>query len=276
MALCRDQGERVPFVVAVRVHALALFGTMITPGGSGGAPALAFSLTRGGHPAAESWSVAIGIFAIDTLFFAWSLPLALPLLIAAGALPASTVWLPLGAIAVALSVALATLLMFRLVWLRSLASWLFRGPLLRLRRRALRGVDRFVQASNAFPTGRWGWHLRMQGLTAVSWLGFFAVLPMVAAGFGASAAPLALVGFQLIVTAVSAVVPTPGASGFFEAAIGAFVLRLDRLAPASAIALTWRLITFYLFFGVGMLLGGILVATSIDAASVRGDRVEPD
>jgi uncharacterized protein (TIRG00374 family) len=271
VVLCREQGARIPFVSALRVHALALFGTMITPGGSGGAPALAFALTRRGMPAAKSWSVAIGTFAIDTLFFAWTLPLALPALIASGALPASTAWLPLGAVAVALSAALATLLMFRIAWLQMLASRLFRGPLLRFRRRALRGVERFVKANDAFPTGRLGWHVRMQALTLVSWLGFFAVLPMVAAGFGVSASPLALVGFQLIVTAVSAVVPTPGASGFFEAAIGTFLLRLDRLAPASAIALTWRLLTFYLFFGVGLLLGGILVATTIDAAATGSD-----
>ena len=155
---------------------------------------------------------------------------------------------------------LAFVLIFRVHWLDGLADRLFRGPLLRFRRRSLRAIRGFTNTSDSFPYRNPVWHLKIQGLTAASWIGFFMALPLIASAYGARFDPVGGTTFLLVATALSAVVPTPGASGFFEVGVGAYLVRLDADAPATVITIVWRLITFYVFFLIGPLVGGYVLA----------------
>lgn len=258
--LCREQGVPLSLFDGLRANALTLLGAMVTPSGTGGAPAMALALATRGMTSAQGWAVAVGIFAIDTLFFAWSVPLALAAMLVTGSLPVGSVWIPLGGAAVAVSAAIAYLLLFRVAAVKAIVGLVFRGPLLRLRKRATRSVESFIEASEAFPKRSASWHLTIQTLTLVSWMGLFAALPLVASAFGPATDPIGLAAFELVLMAVASVVPTPGASGFFEAGTGAMLIQLDPTLQASAITLTWRIVTYYLFFIICPPLGGHLVA----------------
>ncbi|MEJ2287883.1 MAG: lysylphosphatidylglycerol synthase transmembrane domain-containing protein [Deinococcales bacterium] len=261
--MCRRLGFRLPLFHALRAHILGMFSATVTPGGSGSTPALALALQGQRLPPGVAWAVGVAVFGADALFHTWGLPIALGLLYALGLYPHTPGWLALGALTVVLSAAVAYLVQFRLPWLEPLARWILRGPLIRWRRRGLRFVETTLESNRLFRNAPLGFHLTLQGVTALSWISFFSILFFLARGLGVVVSLPAIEAAQMVVVVMSTFVPTPGGSGFFELGISYVLIARGGGSAVPGVVLLWRLVTFYSIFLLGPLLGGYLVTRRV-------------
>lgn len=270
--VCRRIDLTLRFRHAVRTHVLGMFSATVTPGGSGNTPALALMLQHHGASSSDAWAVGVAIFRADAIFHAWGLPAALTILYLFGLMPGGAVWLWVGAAALAITVALAYLMQFKVHWLRPLASGILRGPLLRFRRRGLRFIDEMLAADRTFAGAPIVWQLGVQGLTVGSWLSLFAVLFVLAQGLSVPVTFLGAVAIQIVIATASVVVPTPGGSGFYELAISYLLIAKGGESSVPAVVLLWRLITYYAIFLIGPMLGGYVLAKRVQQAAHERDR----
>lgn len=270
--LANRLGRRLLLHRAVRIHLLGVFSASVTPGGSGGFPALALALQHHGVASGSAWACGTAVLAADTVFSAWATPAALLALHHADLLPRAAWVAPAGIALSVVALAVAALLAFRLRWVEAVVSSLFRGPLTRFRRRALRFARALVRANGVLVGAGPGLHAKLHLLTALGWAAFFAVLWALAHAFGLPLGLWQAEAIQVVVTTVSAVVPTPGGSGFFEVAV-AYLVRAETgagqvgsgggVAGLGATILAWRLLTYYAIFLVGPLLGGYLLVRQV-------------
>lgn len=257
--LCKRLEFRLYLRHALRTHILGVFSTTVTPGGSGSLPAVALILNHQGLASGSAWAVGVSIFAADALFHAWGMPLALTSLYLLGLYPTSPIWIILGIVATLLTAALAYLVLFKLVWLEPLTRSFLRGPLLRFRRSGLRFIQSLLESNALFLNASVSWHVSVQAFTVLSWGSLFLILFFLARGFGIQLSVLATEAAQMVVTILSTVVPTPGGSGFFELGISYLLIGEGNDSAVPAVILLWRLLTYYLYFVLGPLLGGYLL-----------------
>ena len=94
--LAGAQGQRLTPGGAFLAHAAMVFGTAMTPSGTGGGPALMVALSRIGLPLGRGLGIAIQLFILDLVTFGWLIPAGLVYLLAASpfALPAGVQTLP--------------------------------------------------------------------------------------------------------------------------------------------------------------------------------------
>lgn len=239
--LAAVHGYRVPRLHAAMAHVAMVFGSAVTPGGSGGAPALAAALAHVGVPLGTSMGVAMQVAVLDLVLFAWLIPVALITRAAVGSLTVPWQVGAAGIAAVAVAVALAMALVrlprpivaavLALTRVRALRRW---APRLRALARS------YYRAARTFADlglGAWSY---LQTLTLAAWLASFVMLWGLMRAFGQDAGLLDVVTSMSIVTLVSFFVPTPGAAGFTEAAVS--------LTAATAPLVWWRLGNFYLAY----------------------------
>lgn len=255
--LCREQDILVGYRPALYVHLVAVLGAAVTPSNTGGAPTTVAAMGRLGVPVGKGIGVVVQIFVLDLIFFAWSAPLGMGFLIYA-----DTITLPLNAEVTALAMiclAIAGALVLtrhpRLVVraILAVAGW----PLLRRFGPRLRGIARDYHKSAAafrrMTTPTW---LALHLITAVGWLAAFTILWALLRVYGAEAGLLGILALLASLTLISHLVPTPGGSGFIEAAVA-----LAAAPPGGSVAaavLVWRLTSFYLIFLLGPLAGWLL------------------
>lgn len=265
--LCRFQGVPLRLRWALLVHLAGVFGAVITPGSSGGAPAIVMALTRLGVPLGKGVGVASQVFLLDLIFFSWAGPLGLGLLIYTGtiALPVDTEILT--GIAVALAVALAVVIgryprlgSGALLWLAG------RRPLQRFSRRLgaiARDYHRSAHAYLGFSTGKYALlHL----FTLLGWLGNYLLLWALLMLYGIERSPVTVTALLANISLLATFVPTPGGSGFVEAAVGLTAGGASATAPL----VLWRLLTYYLFFVLGPAAAWLLFRSNPLAARARG------
>ncbi len=269
MFICRSLGYRLRPRHAIRAHVLGMFSAAVTPGGSGSIAGLALTLDLQGMDRAKAWGAALGSMAADTTFHSWAMPLSLIALYALGVYPRTPLWAALGVIVIALTVALAYLLLFKFAWLRPLLGYVLRGPLLRFRRGGMRFADSFIAASQTFAAAPFWKHSLIQLLTAGAWAAYFMVLYFLLRGLGVSLGVwLALAG-QTVAVVMSTFVPTPGGSGFFEVVLSWFLVGHGSGEAGPAAVFAWRLITFYSLFILGPLLGGYLIVRQVGTGAAE-------
>lgn len=265
--ITRLLGYRLKHRHALRAHILGMFGSAITPGGSGGGPAQAITLELQGMDRARAWAATLATISHDLTFYAWSLPVSLSILYASGLLPRSVFWTA-GAVAVAAgTIVLAYLLLFRAHLLRDVAKFVLRGPLLRFRRRWLRFVDRFLAANRLLSGARVGDMLLLQLCSALGWFSIYAILIFILAGFRMSIPPLITIAGQNAIVIASAAFPTPGGSGFLELLLSWFLARQGGTGAVAAAVLVWRLLSYYSIFLLGPLVGGYFVVRAASRAT---------
>jgi hypothetical protein len=257
--LCRRLGHRLRLHHAVRAHILGNFSAAVTPSGHGNAPAIALTLQYQGSNSGQAWATSIAVFVADTLFLIYALPISLVFLRLHGLYPNTLLWNSVGILAVLLPCFIAYVFLLRLQWFVPVFRGLLRGPLLRFRKRTLRFVDSLLESNQMFTGAPWKFYALTQLLTLCSWLAFFLVLSTLARGFGLEVAVLATTAWQVATTTLSFAVPTPGGSGFFELGTSLLFLNHGNDAAIPALLLAWRLLTYYLFFLLGPLLGGYLL-----------------
>ncbi|MDZ7800592.1 MAG: lysylphosphatidylglycerol synthase transmembrane domain-containing protein [Trueperaceae bacterium] len=258
--LVRRTGAPLRLRHAVRCHVLGLFASTVTPGGSGGMPALALSLTRQGVPSGTAWSSGVAAIAADTVFYGWSLPVALLVLDRSVTLPNPVVLRTAGLIVSVGGLAVAYLLAFRLAWALPLSRWALRGRLARHREGVERFLTNLLEAHGLLHGAPWSWHARFHLLVAASWGAFFAVLWASARGFGLPVDPWTVIAALVLVAGLGSVVPTPGGSGFFEFGASLALVAQGARGGVVGAVVVWRLISHYALFLIGPPLGGYLWA----------------
>ena len=270
--LCRGQGIPLPYRSAVVVHLVAMFVAALAPQNTGFAPATVAALSRLGVPVGRGVGVAVQIFVLDLIFFAWAVPLGVGYLVYSDALE-----LPPGAGALAfatgcLAVVLATALSRRPQLVAGLifavARWQLVARFASRLRRVARDYYRSARDFLKMPASYW---LALHLATAAGWLGGFVLFWLLLELYGVEAGFLATLATLSSITLVSHVVPTPGASGFMEAAVG-LSIGANPGGGAAAAVLVWRLASFYVVFLLGPPAGWLLYLSRPAAFPARGRR----
>lgn len=133
-------------------------------------------------------------------------------------------------------------------WLGNLSHW---RPLRRWGMRIRSWSSDLQQASQAIrsrPPSFWG---KAFGSTILSWSARFLTLNMILMIFLESIPHIAVLARQLILWLVMTISPTPGSSGFAEVALPAFLGDLIGFGYLAAVAITWRIATYFLYLFVG-------------------------
>jgi glycosyltransferase 2 family protein len=261
--LCTRLSHNLKFRHALRAHILSTFSGTVTPGGSGATPAMALMLQYQGLPSGQAWATGISIFVADAIFHVWGLPLAILFLRWQGLYPKGVLWTVGGILAIVVTALIAYILLFRLRWLEPIFRTLLRGPLLRFRKGALRFVDSLLESNQYFLGASWGFYGLTQLYTFMSWFCFFLVLTFLAKGLDLHISAIASAAWQIATTTVSYFVPTPGGSGFFELGTSLLLLGRGNDNAVPAVLLAWRLLTYYIFFLLGPLLGGYVLVKQL-------------
>jgi glycosyltransferase 2 family protein len=257
--MCRRLEHELKFRHALRTHILGIFSAAVTPSGGGSTPAIALSLQYQGLSSAQAWATGIALFVADAIFILWTLPFALIFLRLHHLYPTTWWWNAIAVIAVAVTAFIAYVFIYRLQWLGPIFRRLLRGPLLRFRRNALRFVGSLLESNQIFTGASWKFYGITQLWTLLSWLSFFSILTLLARGLNIAIPIIASEAWQLVVTALSFAIPTPGGSGFFEFATSVLLLDKGNNGAVPAVLLVWRFVTFYLFFLLGPILGGYIL-----------------
>ncbi len=264
--LARSQGQRLGWWHAFVAHVAQVFGTAMTPAGTGGAPFLVVALGEVGVPSGVGLALAVQLFVLDLAALGVLILLGLGYLLLAspvvlGPLLAVTAGVA-GAAALAVSVLLARFPAPAVRWLHALTRWrILRRFRPHLRRMA---VD-YRASATAFrdlPLVDWAW-LHLVNLTA--WLSNFALFWVLLTMYGADTPLLQVLALLAMITLLSFFVPTPGASGVMELLLGLAAFDTgSRLRSVAAPVVLWRLTTFYAAFVLGPLCASLLLTRRRD------------
>lgn len=255
--LAHATGGRLSLVGGVQAHVAGVFGAAVTPAGGGNSLGIALLLYRLGLTSEAAVAVAVMSLVGDLVFFCWALPtFGIYLHLGGVRLPIEHLgWVIAGTSVLALVT--SWLLAFRLDLAVRATRRLARLPWLRrLRPRLEEFLERLELAGERFALRPWSWHLRFHLLSGAGRVVHFLVLNAVLVALGLRFEQLVVLGVQILVHAFAFVVPTPGASGYQEAAI-TFALR-GRVPSTglSAAVILWRVLQHYVYFLAGPLLGG--------------------
>jgi uncharacterized protein (TIRG00374 family) len=247
--LCRNQKIPLRFRSAVLVHLTSMFAASVTPGNVGVGPVIAVALRRLGMPFGKGVGVAIQVFIFDMIFFAWAVPLSLGYLIYSNTLRLPPVS-EFAAIAIAgLAIVGAVFLtryprpVVRLMLVAARWSLLNRfAPRLR---KVARDYYRSVIAFRNMSLFSW---LMINVVVAAGWFSGFVLFWLLLKLYGVEVGLLATLAILTSITLVSHLFPTPGGSGFLEAALG---LSIGAGGGAAAALLLWRLASYHVIFFLG-------------------------
>lgn len=277
--LCRGQGIPMPYRPALMAHLVAVLGAAATPSNTGGVPVTVAALGRLGVPVGKGIGVVVQIFILDLIFFSWSAPLGLGYLIYSKTLPlpirseilvfATAVLAIAGVVVLTRYPSLVVRLMLALAKL----------PLLnRFRERIESTASDYHSSARMYTRMSAADWLALHAVTAVGWLAGFVVLWSLLGLYGIETGFPAILALLSSITLISHFVPTPGGSGFIEAAtalaVGAGV------GTVAAAVLLWRLLSFYLVFLIGPVAGWRLYLykpiSSPDPEPSKARRREPE
>lgn len=255
--LCMSQGISMPYRPALYTHLVGVFGAAITPNNAGGVPTTVAALGRLGVPLGKGIGVIVQIFVLDLIFFSWTAPLGIGYLIYSGTIHLPVISNILAFAAVILAIAAAVILtryprvIVRLIL--TMAKWpLFR----RFDSRMLKAARDYYRSANAYlnmPVSYW---LTLHLVTAIGWISGFVVLWALLQLYGIGAGLLTTLALLSSITLISNFIPTPGGSGFIEAAVSLSVG--TGVGSVAAAVLVWRLASFYLIFVLGPPAGWLL------------------
>lgn len=243
---------KIRYRSAILVHLAGMFFAGFTPNNTGMAPATAAALTRVGVPLGRGIGVVVQVLILDLIFFAWAVPASIGYLIYS-----NTLQLPQGvAVAASATVVLALAgaviltrhprLVTRLIL--AVAKWRimerFSSRLRGIARDYLRSGRAFLRLSSA------DW-IALNLATIAGWFSSFALFWLLLKLYGIDDVGLpATLAILTSLTLVSHFVPTPGASGFMEAAVG-FSVGTAAGGGLAAALLIWRFASFYSIFLMG-------------------------
>jgi uncharacterized protein (TIRG00374 family) len=155
-----------------------------------------------------------------------------------------------------LAIAVAVVLSRRPQLVVSLIFAVSRWPLMARFTSALRKVARdYYRSARTFLKMPLSYWLALHLATAAGWFGGFVLLWLLLELYGVDARLLATLAILSSLTLISHFVPTPGAAGFMEAAVG---LSIGAGGGVAAALLVWRLASFYIIYLLGPPAGWLL------------------
>jgi glycosyltransferase 2 family protein len=254
--LCRRQRLPITLRSAVLVYLAAMSVAALTPNNTAVAPATAAGLNRLGVPLGRGIGVVVQAFVLDLIYFAWTVPLSLGYLVYS-----DTLRLPPGARAVAFVMAVLAIVgaVFLTRYPRPVVRLILlvaKRPLLERLAPRLRSVARdYYKSARAFREMTLPAWIGLNLLVAAGWFSGYTLFWLLLKLYGIEADLLGALAILNSVTLVSHIVPTPGGSGFVEAAVG---LSVGAGGGAAAALLLWRLANFYVIFLIGPPAGWLL------------------
>jgi len=261
MLLARAQRLRVGPVHAFLAHVAQVFGTAMTPSGTGGGPALVLALERVGVPVGTGLGIAVQLFVLDLAALGLLIPVGIGYLVLFSplAMPRGATVLAAVAAAAALVVAVLLARFPRPVYgaLQSVAGW---RALRRFQDRLRRIAREYYVSAVAFrdmPLATWS---GLHAANLAAWLANFTLFWAVLRIYGADARLLDVLAVLSIVTLFAFFVPTPGASGFMELVLGWSVGARGVADGIAAPVVVWRALTFYVAYVLGPLSAWLLLA----------------
>jgi glycosyltransferase 2 family protein len=255
--LCWNQKITLPFHSAILVHLTSMFVASVTPGNAAVGPATAVALRRLGVPFGKGVGVAIQVLIFDMIFFAWSVPLSLGYLIYS-----DTLRLPPGSefaafVTAALAIVGAVFLtryprpVVSLIF--TVARWQFMARFASRLRKIARDYYRSARAFKSMAVSTW---LALNLVVAAGWFSGFALFWLLLELYGVDVGLLATLAILSSITLVAHIFPTPGGSGFMEAALGLSVGASG--GNVAAALLIWRLASYHAIFLLGPPAGWLL------------------
>lgn len=254
----RLAGARVNLWRATRSYVLGLFAAAVTPGGGGNGIAIGYSLQRDGVGADVAWSAAVYSAVLDLFFYAWAIPLAAIHLYRAGLITPRLFWfaLAMAAICFALWYGLA----FHLRVLRHVLVPVVSLPLLkRWRRDVLRLFDDVGSATGTMARGHPLKQLTLHLLSLLLHGATYGIFHLFSAALGSPLDLLSTLSLLVLISAASNVVPTPGASGYFEVALTYAFSQRGAPPGVTAAVVAFRAVTYYVPIVLGGALGGAVL-----------------
>jgi uncharacterized protein (TIRG00374 family) len=265
--LCRGQKIPLSYSSALLVHLVAMFAAALAPQNTGFGPATVAALSRLGVPVGRGIGVAVQVMVLDLVFFALAVPASVVYLILSDRLQLpSGATVAIFATACMVIVAAATLnrrpeLVVRLIL--AIARWPLLERFASRLQRVARGYYRSSRAFLKMPAAYW---YTLHLATAAAWLSGFVLLWALLGLYGVEARLLATLAILISITLISHFVPTPGAAGFMEAAVG-LGIGANPGGGAAAALMLWRLASFYVIYLLGLPAGWLLYLSRPVAAS---------
>jgi glycosyltransferase 2 family protein len=273
--LCLGQRIPLPYRSAVLVHLVAMFVAALAPQNTGFGPATVAALSRLGVPVGRGIGVAVQIFVLDLIFFAWAVPASIGYLVYSDALElppgARVVAFATGCLAIIAAVVLSRRPQLVVGLIFAVSRWRLMARFASLLRKIARDYYRSARAFLRMPVSHW---LALHLATAAGWFGGFVLLWLLLEIYGVDAGLLAILAILSSLTLISHFVPTPGAAGFMEAAVG---LSIGAGRGVAAALLVWRLASFYVIYLLGPPAGWLLYQSRLSAATrqTAGDARKP-
>jgi uncharacterized protein (TIRG00374 family) len=243
--LCRNQEIPLSFRSAVLVHLTSMFVASVTPGNAAVGPTAAVALERLGVPPGRSVGVAVQVLVLDMVYFAWSVPLSLGYLIYSDTLAPGPGF---AAFAIAILATIGAVFLTR--YPRPVVRLILAGarlPLLgRFALQTRRMARDYYRSARAFKNMALSTWVALNAVVAAGWFSGYVLFWLLLKLYGVDADLLATLAILNSITLVAHVFPTPGGSGFMEAALG-----LSVGAGAAAALLIWRLASYHAIFLLG-------------------------
>ncbi len=242
------------------------FASSITPSVVGGSGVAMFIINREGVPLGRATSIVLVTALMDELFYVLMVPIVFLAVGSADLFPEeldNAFWgLPIRSIFwIGYSlIFLVTVLIFYSIFFRPRAFKyvllnIFKFRLLnRWRPMVIKVGDDIVITSAELRDKSIGFWSKAFGATIFSWASRFLVINFIAAAFFNVHDHLLLYARQLMMWVILLISPTPGGSGVAEVAFAGFFRDLlPAVGYIAAIAVIWRLLSYYLYLFVGML-----------------------
>jgi len=252
---------------AVRVDLMCAFTSAVTPSAMGGSAFAIFYLNREGVKLGKAATMTLTTLFLDELFFVVFCPIILLIL------PMDDLFRSAGGDAefikgveivfwlVYAGIVIWTAILFLGILVRPDAVAKIINRIFRWRplRRWAKGADEMgqnmIEASKAVRGASIKWWANVFGATILSWFSRYLVVNALFWGFVPDAPGLLIFGRQFVVWVVLMVSPTPGGSGISEWLFTEYYGDLiGSTSIALMIALSWRLLSYYLYLIVGAML----------------------
>ena len=241
------------------------FASALTPSVVGGSGIAMFIIGREGIALGRATAIVLVTALMDELFYVIMVPVVFvgvgmdqlfpaQLDHAFWGLPIRTIFWVGYAFILAMVAAIFYGVLFRPRAFRFALLYVFKLPFLRRWRPAVTKVGDDIEVTSAELKGKpkmfWG---KAFAATCFSWASRFLVINFIAAAFFTIDDHLLLYARQLIMWVILLISPTPGSSGVAEIAFsGFFHDLLPTVGYIGAIAIIWRLLSYYLYLFMGM------------------------
>lgn len=277
MLLAKLSGSSLTFWQGLQTHVIGVFSSAVTPAGGGNSFGIAWILTRFGLSLDAAVAVTVLTLVLDMAFFAWGVPVSFIILLAHGvAIPIDYITYLISALSIG-AITVSYLLIFQLPRVTKMLRWLVnRRFLKRFAKRTEKFLDDLEVASQTFASVGWRYHLAVHALSGLSRIVYFIPLSYILVSLGAQTPVLDILSLQIIVHSFAFLIPTPGASGYQEAALSWVLKGQMSTQVLSSAVILWRVASYYLYFFVGPLIGGFALFQPNGDAAAKDAATEED